>query len=65
MFLVYNLNYRRNTAFFTAAGLFYMAELVEEYTVMTQRIIKYVIFVSILVSIYFFKDVDSNCQCQF
>ena len=58
MFLVYHLNYRRNTEFFTAAGLFYMAELVEEYTVMTQRIIKYVIFVSILISIYFFIDVD-------
>ena len=32
-----------------------MAELVEEYTVMTQRIIKYVIFVSILMGIYFSK----------
>ena len=31
----------------SAAGLFYLAEMVEEYTVMTQRIIKYMIFVSV------------------
>ncbi len=32
---------------FTAAGLYYLAELIEEYTVATSRIIKYMIMVSI------------------
>ncbi len=31
---------------FTAAGLYYLAELVEEYTVYTARVIKYLTFVS-------------------
>ena len=31
---------------FSAAGLFYLAELVEEYTVLTARIIKYLLIVS-------------------
>lgn len=30
----------------TAAGLYYLAELIEEYTVVTRRIIKYMIWVS-------------------
>lgn len=30
----------------TAAGLYYLAELIEEYTVATSRIIKYMIMVS-------------------
>jgi len=32
-----------------AAGLFYLAELVEEYTVTAARIIKYAIWVTVLV----------------
>lgn len=32
----------------TAAGLYYLAELIEEYTVATSRIIKYMIMVSIM-----------------
>lgn len=31
--------------FFLAAGLYYIAEAVEEYTVMTAKIIKYMIYV--------------------
>lgn len=31
---------------FAAAGLYYLAELIEEYTVATSRIIKYMILVS-------------------
>ena len=33
--------------FFSAAGLYYLAELIEEYTVATGRLIKYIIYVSI------------------
>ena len=36
----------------TAAGLFYIAELVEEYSVLTGKVIKYLIIVSILIGIY-------------
>ena len=32
---------------FVAAGLFYLAEIVEEYTVLTARIIKYMLIVSL------------------
>lgn len=32
---------------FVAAGLFYLAEIVEEYTVLTAKIIKYMLIVSI------------------
>lgn len=35
--------------FLSAAGLYYLAELIEEYTVATSRIIKYMILVSIWV----------------
>lgn len=35
--------------FLPAAGLYYLAELIEEYTVATSRIIKYMILVSIWV----------------
>jgi hypothetical protein len=35
----------------TAAGLFYIAELVEEYSVLTGKVIKYLITVSILIGI--------------
>lgn len=42
----------------TAAGLYYLAELIEEYTVATSRIIKYMIMVSImsLYKNYIIKD---------
>ncbi len=47
--------------FFAAAGLFYLAELVEEYTVMTQRIIKYMIFVSTHCTC----NLECFCACKF
>lgn len=36
----------------TAAGLYYLAELVEEYTVMTGKIIKYLIYVSVYMAVF-------------
>ncbi|XP_030046835.1 protein TEX261 [Microcaecilia unicolor] len=44
-----------------AAGLYYLAELIEEYTVATRRIIKYMIGFStaVLVSLYFFEKFPS------
>ena len=39
---MYNIIYYK----IIAAGLFYLAELVEEYTTMTAKIIKYIIWVS-------------------
>lgn len=44
----------------TAAGLYYLAELIEEYTVATSRIIKYMIMVSImsLYKTYIIKDLS-------
>ncbi|XP_026723203.1 protein TEX261 [Athene cunicularia] len=41
----------------TAAGLYYLAELIEEYTVVTRRIIKYMIWFSsaVLVGLYLFE----------
>nr|XP_033809191.1 protein TEX261 isoform X3 [Geotrypetes seraphini] len=44
-----------------AAGLYYVAELIEEYTVATQRIIKYMIGFStaVLVCLYFFEKFPS------
>ncbi|KAK2511417.1 Tex261 [Columba guinea] len=40
-----------------AAGLYYLAELIEEYTVVTRRIIKYMIWFSsaVLVGLYLFE----------
>lgn len=38
-----------------AAGLFYIAELVEEYTVLTKKIIKYTIFVRSFKFSFFFQ----------
>ncbi|XP_038649044.1 protein TEX261 [Scyliorhinus canicula] len=42
----------------TAAGLYYLAELIEEYTVITSRIIKYMIWFStgVLVGLYLFEN---------
>ena len=37
---------------FTAAGLYYLAELVEEYTVLTSKVIRYLIMVSTDFNIY-------------
>ncbi|NXD74599.1 TX261 protein, partial [Eolophus roseicapillus] len=41
-----------------AAGLYYLAELIEEYTVVTKRIIKYMIWFSsaVLVGLYLFEQ---------
>uniref|UniRef100_UPI00398F0BF5 protein TEX261 n=1 Tax=Pristiophorus japonicus TaxID=55135 RepID=UPI00398F0BF5 len=41
-----------------AAGLYYLAELIEEYTVITSRIIKYMIWFStgVLVGLYLFEN---------
>ena len=39
-----------------AAGLYYLAELIEEYTVATGRLIKYMVYVSI------FNPIDVACM---
>ena len=43
-----------------AAGLYYLAELVEEYTSITSKIIRYVIWVSF--AMFFFSE-SSNFSC--
>lgn len=48
-FLILYLSYALIFAFATvclAAGLFYIAETIEEYTVLTKRILRYTIYVS-------------------
>ncbi|XP_043920004.1 protein TEX261 [Protopterus annectens] len=44
-----------------AAGLYYLAELIEEYTVLTSRIIKYMIWFSsgVLICLYFLENFPS------
>nr|XP_036860485.1 protein TEX261-like [Manis javanica] len=44
-----------------AAGLYYLAELIEEYTVATSRIIKYMIWFStaVLIGLYIFEHFPS------
>ncbi|KAH3787612.1 protein TEX261-like [Dreissena polymorpha] len=46
-----------------AAGLFYLAELVEEYTVLTSKIIKYLILVtsSVFVGLLLFEELPLSC----
>ena len=49
--------------FHLAAGLYYLAELIEEYTVATSRIIKYMIMVSKRVTFEIMTGLNSLCDC--
>lgn len=52
----------------TAAGLYYLAELVEEYTVLTGKVIKYLIYVSftslILLDVHSKNACVLLCECE-